>query len=79
MLGERKKALKIDSGPKTFLYEIKKLRNDNWIISERFIYCITNKHKIFFTPDYTVGFGVSPNPAKNGSWAVPPVGNYTLP
>jgi hypothetical protein len=33
----------------------------------------------FFHPDYTVGPGVSPDPAlKERSWAVPPIGNFTL-
>ena len=39
------------------------------------------KHKltfIFFHLDYTVGFGIT-QIMPFGSWAVPPVGNYTLP
>jgi hypothetical protein len=34
--------------------------------------------RIFFHPDYTVGFGIEPNQPR-GSWALPPVGNLTLP
>jgi len=41
---------------------------------------IHNKNRIafFFHPDYTVGFGVSPN-QPFGSRALPPVGTFTLP
>ena len=38
-------------------------------------YCLP----IFFHPDYTVGFGIAPNPAVAGSRTVPPIGNFTLP
>ena len=48
----------------------------------------------FFYPDYTVGLGIPPSHARflrypfpkkeivtaqRGSWALPPIGNYTLP
>lgn len=36
------------------------------------------KNDIFFHPDFTVGFGVTPN-QPYGSRAIPPVGNFTLP
>lgn len=37
---------------------------------------------IFFHPDYTVGTGISPVPAKPFSFSsrtLPPIGNFTLP
>jgi len=34
---------------------------------------------IFFHPDYTVGFGISPNLAPKRSRTIPPIGNFTLP
>lgn len=39
----------------------------------------TIQRSIFFHPDYTVGFGIAPNPAVAGSRTVPPIGNFTLP
>lgn len=33
----------------------------------------------FSHPDYTVGIGVTPIHAVNGSRTIPPVGNHTLP
>jgi len=34
---------------------------------------------LFFHPDYTVGFGISPNPALSRLRTLPPIGNFTLP
>jgi len=35
---------------------------------------------LFFShPDYTVGFGIAPNPAPKRSRTLPPIGNFTLP
>ena len=35
---------------------------------------------LFFShPDYTVGFGIAPNPAQKRSRTLPPIGNFTLP
>lgn len=33
---------------------------------------------IFFHPDYTVGFGITPNPAAARLADYPPIGNFTL-
>jgi hypothetical protein len=33
----------------------------------------------FFNPDYTVGFGVSPNQHLHARGLLPPIGNFTLP
>jgi len=33
----------------------------------------------FFHPDYTVGFGIAPNPAPKRSQTLLPIGNFTLP
>ena len=42
-------------------------------------HAISPETQIFFHPDYTVGFGIAPNPAPERSRTIPPIGNFTLP
>ena len=35
-------------------------------------------YQAFFYPDYTVGSGISPDPAQLRSRAVPPIGNWAV-
>jgi len=37
------------------------------------------RYLFFSHPDYTVGFGITPNPAPKRSRTLPPIGNFTLP
>jgi len=51
------------------------LENEDVFEASKRINLSASVRSSFFHPDYTVGFGISPNPALARSRAVPPIGN----